>query len=120
MTCALPDLLFSTLRARIHFIPSQTLSLAINAVDADGKQREGLTCPDSLVVEGTRQNLLILASGTERRFLRQSCPDLLACDSDMYYCRMQEDLTRFEAMLASYGAISIARVHPFSRFLSCL
>ena len=118
MTYALPDLLFSILRARIHSVPSQIL--AINAVDADGKQREGLTCPDSLVVEGTRQNLLILASGTERRFLRQSCPDLLACDSDMYYCRMQEGLTRFEAMLASYGAISIARVHPFSRFLSCL
>ena len=118
MTCALPDFLFATMRAYFHSVPSQIH--VIDAVDADCIDGEGRICPNSLVVEGTRQNLLILASGTERRFLRQSCPDLLACDSDMYYCRMQEDLTRFEAMLASYGAISIARVHPFSRFLSCL
>ena len=81
MTYALPDLLFSILRARIHSVPSQIL--AINAVDADGKQREGLTCPDSLVVEGTRQNLLILASGTERRVLRQLCPGFGSCDSNI-------------------------------------
>ena len=66
--------------ARIHSVPSQIR--VIDAVDADCIDREGRICPDSLLVEGTRQNLLILASGTERGVLRQSCPGLLVCDND--------------------------------------
>jgi hypothetical protein len=65
VTYALPDFLFSTLRACIHFVPSQIL--AIDTFDADRKYPEGPTCPDSFVVEGTRQNLLILASAFMRR-----------------------------------------------------
>jgi hypothetical protein len=80
VTCALPDFLFATMCACIHSVPSQIR--VIDAVDADCIDREGRICPDSLLVEGTRQNLLILASGTERGVLRQSCPGLLVCDND--------------------------------------
>ena len=48
MTYALPDFLFSTLRACINFVASQIL--AIDTFDADRKYPEGPTCPDSLVV----------------------------------------------------------------------
>ena len=41
------------MRACIHSVPSQIL--AVDAVDADRKHREGLTCPDSLVVVGTKR-----------------------------------------------------------------
>ena len=80
MTCALPDFLFATMCACIHSVPSQIR--VIDAVDADCIDREGRICPDSLLVEGTRQNLLILASGTKRRLLRRSCWCLLICDND--------------------------------------
>ena len=53
MTCALPDFLFATMRACIHSVPSQIR--VIDAVDADCKHREGRTCPDSLVVVGTKR-----------------------------------------------------------------
>jgi hypothetical protein len=46
-------------------LPSQIL--AVDAVHADHKQREGQPCLSSFVVEGTRQNLLILASAFKRR-----------------------------------------------------
>ena len=80
VTFVLPDFLFATVCACIHSVPSQIR--VIDAVDADCIDREGRICPDSLLVEGTRQNLLILASGTERGVLRQSCPGLLVCDND--------------------------------------
>ena len=92
----------------MHAFTVHSQILAVDAVDADRKHREGRTCPDSLVVVGTKREFADLVGGTKRRFLRQSCPGLLACDSDDIYCRMQEDSTRFEEMLASYGAISIA------------
>ena len=81
MTYALPVFLFATMRACIHSVPSQIR--VIDAVDADCIDREGRICPDSLLVEGTRQNLLILASGTKRRVLRRSCWGLLICDNNI-------------------------------------
>ena len=53
MNYALPDFLFSTMRACIHSVPSHIR--VIDAVDADCKHREGRTCPDSLVVVGTKR-----------------------------------------------------------------
>ena len=53
VTYAHPDFLFSTMRACIHTVPSQMR--VIDAVDADCKHREGRTCPDSLVVVGTKR-----------------------------------------------------------------
>ena len=62
MTYAHPDFLFATTRACFHSVPSQIR--VIDAFDADYKHPEGRSCPDSLVVVGKSENLLILASGT--------------------------------------------------------
>ena len=79
MTYALPDFLFSTLRACIHFVPSQIL--AIDTFDADRKYPEGPTCPDSLVVVGTKRESV--DSGEWHREATSSSikPDLRACDN---------------------------------------
>ena len=50
-----PDFLFSTMRVCIHCVLSQIRE--INAIDADCKHREGPTCPDSLVVSGTKREI---------------------------------------------------------------
>ena len=117
MTYALPDFLFSTLRACIHFVPSQIL--AIDTFDADRKYPEGPTCPDSFVVgrnspesadsgeclHETKLSLILFSSGVLRR--------------RYYDCPMSEDRAAIEANLASQGVFSIAVSGPFSRILPC-
>ena len=92
--------------------------LAVDAVDADRKHREGRTCPSLFVVEGTRQNqhsgeclqetnlslILFSLGGLRRRY---------------YDCRMSEDWAAIEANLALDGALSIAVSVPFPHILPC-
>ena len=57
--------------------------LQINAIDADCKHPEGPTCPDSLVVSGTKRE--IDDSGEWHREATSSSikPGLLACDNNV-------------------------------------
>ena len=110
------------MRACIHFVPSQMC--AINGIAADCKNREGLTCRDSLVVVGTNRESddsvewhqeasswsIMLACSR----MRQSCVD----------CCIREEASMIDQELASYGALSIAVSAPFlshfAMFVTCV
>jgi hypothetical protein len=121
VTCDLPDFQFSTLRACIHFVPSQIL--AVDAVDADRKHREGLTCPDSLVVVGTKRES---ADSVEWHHEASSWSIMLASSrmrQSTHDCRIREEASMIDQELASYGALSIAVSAPFlshfAMFVTC-
>ena len=80
MTYAHPDFLFSTMRcAFTAFFCRYAKSMSLTQIASIAKVLLALT---RLLLQAPSENLWILASGTTRRLLRQSCPCLLACDSN--------------------------------------